>query len=54
LALFEIKKILKEQKPDILFLCSSKTGFLGSLAGKNKIKRIIYRIKEIIYFNRKN
>ncbi len=44
LGLFEIKKLLKKQKPDILFLCCSKAGFLGSLAGKNKIKRIIYRI----------
>jgi len=45
LGFFEIKKLLKIERPDILFLCSSKAGFLGSLAGKSiKIKKIIYRI----------
>jgi len=41
---FEIKKLIKKEKPDILFLCSSKAGFLGSWAGKNKVKKVIYRI----------
>lgn len=44
LGLLEIKKLLKKEKPDILFLCSSKAGFLGSLAEKNKVKKVIYRI----------
>lgn len=44
LGLFEVKRLIDKKKPDILFLCSSKMGFIGSLAGKNKIKRIIYRI----------
>lgn len=43
-ALFEVKRLIDKKKPDILFLCSSKIGFIGSLAGKNKMKRIIYRI----------
>lgn len=32
LGLFEIRKLIKKEQPDILFLCSSKAGFLGSLA----------------------
>lgn len=44
LGLFEIKNLLKKERPNILFLCSSKAGFLGSLAGRNKVNKIIYRI----------
>lgn len=44
LGVIEILKLIKKEKPDILFLCSSKAGFLGSWAGKNKIKKVIYRI----------
>lgn len=44
LGFFEIKKLLNKENPDILFLCSSKAGFLGSLTGKNRVKKIIYRI----------
>ncbi len=44
LGFFEIRKLLKKEKPDILFLCSSKAGFLGAWAGKNKVNKIIYRI----------
>ena len=50
LGLFEIKKLLKQESPDILFLCSSKAGLLGSLAhevnSKFKIQnsKLIYRI----------
>jgi len=51
LGLFEIKKLLKKEHPDILFLCSSKAGFLGSLANhlcasvyKNLCSLVIYRI----------
>jgi len=32
LGLFEIKKLIKKEKPDVVFLCSSKAGVLGSLA----------------------
>jgi len=39
LAIFEIKKLLGEEKPDILHLNSSKAGVLGSLAG------FIYNLK---------
>ena len=34
-AYFEIKKILKEWRPDVLHLNSSKAGILGSLAARN-------------------
>lgn len=51
MALLEIRKLLKEEKPDILFLLSSKAGFLGSLAGRlalagrpQGVPKIIYRI----------
>jgi glycosyltransferase involved in cell wall biosynthesis len=50
LGLFEIKRLLRKEKPDILFLCSSKAGFLGSLATATNSKsqilnpKIIYRI----------
>ncbi|OHB19917.1 MAG: hypothetical protein A2666_03160 [Parcubacteria group bacterium RIFCSPHIGHO2_01_FULL_47_10b] len=41
-ALFELKKIFKREKPDIIHLNSSKIGFLGSLAGKPFNLKIIY------------
>lgn len=50
LALTEINKLVKKQKPDIIFLGSSKAGFLGSLAtaliSKSSIPKpkVIYRI----------
>jgi len=50
LGLFKIKNLLKKEKPDILFLCSSKAGFLGSLAAATNPKsqtpnpKTIYRI----------
>lgn len=45
LALFEIWKIIKKQKPQVLYLISSTAGFLGSLAGFfNGLPLIIYRI----------
>jgi len=34
LGLIEIYKLMRKEKPDILFLCSSKAGFLGSLAAR--------------------
>jgi len=50
LGYFEIKKLIRKEKPDILFLCSSKAGFLGSLAVATNPKsearnpKVIYRI----------
>lgn len=47
-AVFEIKKLIQDFKPDDLFLLSSKAGFIGSLAGKlsaHRLRlRVIYRI----------
>lgn len=49
-ALLELKRITKNWRPDILFLCSSKAGFLGSFAARNieisKFRniKVIYRI----------
>jgi len=43
--LFEIYKLIKKEKPDVVFLCSTKAGILGSVAGRlAKVKKIIYRI----------
>lgn len=40
---FEILKILKEEKPDVLHLNSSKIGGLGALAGRfTRVKKIIF------------
>lgn len=46
LAIFEIKKLLEEEKPDILHLNSSKAGVIGSLAAKmSQIKpRVVYTV----------
>src|SRR3989338_333336 len=48
---FEIKKLLKEIKPDILHLNSSKAGVIGALAGRHAgIKKIIYSVN-VFFFN---
>lgn len=40
---FEIKKIIKEEKPDVIHLNSSKIGGLGALAGRlHGVKKIIF------------
>ena len=45
LGLIEIYRLIKKEKPDILFLCSSKAGAMGSLIGRIlKVPKIIYRI----------
>ncbi|HEY4507148.1 MAG TPA: glycosyltransferase family 4 protein [Candidatus Paceibacterota bacterium] len=49
LSLFEIKKIIKQLSPDVLFLNSSKAGFIGSLSArllkpKQRQPKVIYRI----------
>jgi len=45
LGLIEIYRLIRKEKPDILFLCSSKAGAMGSLAGRlAKVPKIIYRL----------
>ena len=52
LGIIEIYRLIKKEKPDILFLCSSKAGAMGSLAArysqkfvyKNSHLLVIYRI----------
>jgi glycosyltransferase involved in cell wall biosynthesis len=44
LGIVEIYKLIKKQNPDIVFLCSTKAGILGSIAARISGKRVIYRI----------
>ena len=45
LGLIEIRRLIKKEKPDVLFLCSSKAGAIGALAGRLAgVKKLIYRI----------
>ncbi len=48
LAIFEILNLIKKEKPDILFLNSTKAGFLGSIAGW-LYKKLYYHKLPIIY-----
>lgn len=41
-AFFEIRKIIKEEKPDIIHLHSSKAGFLGRFAANGKKIKMLY------------
>ncbi len=43
-AIFEIKSLINSFSPDTLFLLSSKAGFIGSFAARNKKIKVIYRI----------
>src|SRR3989344_2626375 len=47
-AIFEIRGLIKNYRPDVLFLNSSKAGFIGSLASVFPMKinamKVIYRI----------
>jgi glycosyltransferase involved in cell wall biosynthesis len=45
-SVWEIRDLLKKEKPDVLFLCSTTAGVLGSLAAKLARNRtlVIYRI----------
>lgn len=50
-AIWEIRELIKKEEPDVLFLCSTTVGLLGSLAGglasikmKEAKPRVIYRI----------
>jgi len=45
LGLIEIFRLIKKEKPDTIFLCSTKAGILGSVAGRLAgAKKTIYRI----------
>lgn len=45
LGLIEIYRLIQKERPEILFLCSSKAGAMGSLIGRLlKVPKIIYRI----------
>lgn len=47
-SVFELKKIIKEFRPDTVFLNSSKAGFIGSLAAHLlKIKTINYKLETV-------
>ena len=49
-AYFEIKKLLKKSKPDVLHLNSSKAGVLGAVAGRHAgIKKIIYTVHGFVF-----
>ena len=41
-AFFELKKIIKSQKPDIIHLHSSKAGFLGRFVANGKKIKMLY------------
>jgi len=47
-AIFEIRSLIKKYRPDVLFLNSSKAGFIGSLASvfptKINAMKVVYRI----------
>lgn len=47
-AVFEIRRLIKSYRPDVLFLNSSKAGFIGSLASvfptKINAMKVVYRI----------
>lgn len=50
LAYFEIKKLVKQLRPDIVHLNSSKAGVLGSLAAKKlKVAKIIYTAHGFVF-----
>ena len=46
-SILEIKKLIKQEQPSVLFLCSTMAGVLGSITGKRWQKqgmKVIYRI----------
>lgn len=49
-AYFEIKKLIKKIKPDIVHLNSSKAGFIGSFAAKSAgVKKVIYTVHGFVF-----
>jgi len=54
-AVFEIKKILDKEKPDIIHTHSSKAGIIGRLAGKlSGINKIIHTFHGFGFNNKQN
>lgn len=62
-AFFEVKRIIKEENPDVIHLHSSKAGFIGRFAGNGKKVKMLYnphgfsflmkdaaKVKRIIYW----
>ncbi|KKS65947.1 MAG: Second mannosyl transferase [Parcubacteria group bacterium GW2011_GWB1_42_6] len=47
-AFFEIKSLIKKEKPDIIHIHSSKAGFIGSLAAGKKAK-VIYTVHGAVF-----
>ncbi|MBI2042637.1 MAG: glycosyltransferase [Candidatus Nealsonbacteria bacterium] len=43
-AVVEIRRLLKKEKPDVLFLCSTTAGLLGSIAAIFLPAKVVYRI----------
>ncbi|NUM25103.1 MAG: glycosyltransferase family 4 protein [Candidatus Buchananbacteria bacterium] len=49
-AYFEIKKLIKTIRPDIVHLNSSKAGVIGALAAKRaKIKKVVYTVHGFVF-----
>ena len=49
-AYFELKKLIRNIKPDVLHLNSSKAGIIGALAGKHAgVKKIVYTVHEFVF-----
>jgi len=49
-AYFEIKKLIRKIKPDILHLNSSKAGVIGAIAGRHtNVKKIIYTVHGFVF-----
>ena len=45
LGLLEVYKLIRKEKPDTIFLCSSKAGVVGSFTGRlAKVPKVIYRV----------
>lgn len=49
MAFFEIWKLIKKEKPDIIHLHSSKAGVLGSLAGWLTGKKVVYTVHGAVF-----
>lgn len=52
LAVWEIKKIILQERPDIVHLNSSKAGFLGSIAGRLAGVKVVFTAHGFFYFKR--